>query len=144
MTEHVIRSAYSPRLRVALDFEGTVSMARQAHKDECDINFIVGRYLAGGLLPQARGAFFGDVSEVPPDFREALEVVERSRDAFAELPSKVRARFGNDPAEVLDFLRDPANREEAIELGLIEKPPASEPVVTASVEGGAQGSEATA
>lgn len=142
-TKHVIRSRYGPHVRVALDFTGTVSMARQSHKQEADINFIVGRYMRGGGLPQVRGAFYGDVSDVPSDYREALDVVQRSREAFMQLPAKVRARFENDPAEVLDFIRDPANRDEAIELGLLEQPPPEEQLA-ATEEDGAQGSEATA
>ena len=35
------------------------------------------------------------------------------------LPSDVRSRFGNNPAELLDFLNDNSNYDEAIRLGLI-------------------------
>lgn len=129
-----IRSRYSERLRVALDFSDAVSMTRQSHKEECDINTILSRYSLGGLVSKRRDAFFADVSEVPTDFREALDLVDSSRRAFLQLPSQLRARFGNDPAQLLDFLRDPANREEAIELGLLEKPVPPEapaPVVAA-------------
>jgi len=34
------------------------------------------------------------------------------------LPSDVRKRFSNDPAELIDFLADKKNDEEAIKLGL--------------------------
>ena len=54
------------------------------------------------------------------------------------LPSRVRRRFDNDPAELMEFLADEANREEAVMLGLIEK---EEPVQPAPApEGGAPAS----
>ena len=55
-------------------------------------------------------------------FRQAQETVIAAAEAFAALPSRVRQRFNNDPAELLEFLADESNREEAVFLGLIEKP----------------------
>lgn len=45
---------------------------------------------------------------------------------FDTLPSKLRLRFGNDPAEFLSFVEDPANDQEMIDLGLKPKPPLPE------------------
>lgn len=64
---------------------------------------------------------FGDFSE-EFDFRKAQETVIAAAEAFAASPSRVRKRFNNDPAELLEFVMDEKNREEAIFLGLIEKP----------------------
>jgi hypothetical protein len=46
---------------------------------------------------------------------------------FEDLPAEVRFRFDNKPAELLKFMSDPANADEAIDLGLFEpsKPPKS-------------------
>ena len=74
---------------------------------------------------------FGDFSN-EFDFRQAQETVIRAAEAFASLPSRVRKRFNNDPAELLEFLADEKNREEAVYLGLIEKP---EPQETALEKG---------
>lgn len=93
---------------------------RQSEAAACDINNIVERYHKTGVLPVVnRQMWFMDVSEVG-DYRSALEQVERGEKAFMQLPPKVRARFMNDPAEFLDFTSDPANREEMVEMGLIE------------------------
>lgn len=115
------------------------SLTQQHFREECDINRIMERYQETGnwgeqtnVRPQ-----FGDFS-TEFDFRTAQETVIRAREAFEALPSKVRRRFGNDPAELLEFLQDEANRDEAIMLGLIEKP--EEPEVETALEKGAPGS----
>ena len=57
------------------------------------------------------------------DFQSAMEAVVRAQGAFNDLPANVRARFRNDPAEMLAFLEDGKNREEAVKLGLVSPPP---------------------
>lgn len=39
---------------------------------------------------------------------------------FAAFPASFRSRFGNDPYQVIRFIDDPANRIEAVRLGLVE------------------------
>ena len=46
-------------------------------------------------------------------------MVVKAEEAFMTLPAVVRARFANDPAGIFTFLQDPANRDEAVKLGLI-------------------------
>ena len=48
--------------------------------------------------------------------------VTEARSIFAQLPSELRKRFHNDPAELVVFMSDSANVEEAISLGLMSKP----------------------
>lgn len=106
-----------PRLRVTLDAsEG--NRTKQAPKRECDINFIIDRYQRTGMVEHVNRyqATYGDAPSA--DFREALELVKSASKMFADLPSKVRARFEHDPAQFLAFCEDPANREEAELLGL--------------------------
>lgn len=96
-------------------------MTQGQFKDECDIKRIVGRYQRTGVLPQFKpGGRYGDFSEVG-DYMEALGRVELARAAFASLSSDVRKRFRNDPGELVAFLQDPANRDEAVKLGLVEE-----------------------
>lgn len=122
------------------------SLTQQHFKDECDVNRIMQRYQETGnwgeqmdVRPQ-----FGDFSN-EFDFRTAQETVIRAQAAFESLPSKVRRRFGNDPAELLEFLQDEANRDEAIMLGLIEKPQEPETALEkgAPASGGASEQKAT-
>ena len=67
------------------------------------------------------GLQFGDVSAVP-EYRQYRDIVNAANAKFMALPAIVRRRFDNDPAEFLDFMQNPANRDEGIKLGLIKEP----------------------
>lgn len=102
------------------------SLTQQSDAKDADINVLMSRYRQTGLLPQQqRAALSGDFTDVG-DFREAQEKVKAAREAFDAVPSNVRKRFHNNPQELVEFLKDPENREEAIKLGLVEKPPKQE------------------
>lgn len=114
-----IHTAYDPPPKVRID-TGTESRVRQSEADSANINKIMERYIKTGVIPSDnRQQFFEDVSQVG-DFREALARVQMAEDYFMQLPAKVRSRFDNDPAALLDFCSDPNNRDEMVELGLIE------------------------
>lgn len=104
------------------------SMTKQSFKDECDINVIMRRYEASGILPvpQSGEPRYADLVG-SADFQEAMFAVAEARAMFAELPSRVRERFDNDPQRLLEFLEDPKNVEEGRELGLLR---AAEPEAT--------------
>lgn len=111
-------SAYSPKTRSQIQFT-TPGRTKQSFKDECDINVIMRRYQVTGELVHLnqRSPLFGDFPDM--DFQSAMAIVIQARENFATLPSEVRDRFANDPGRLLSFLQDPANREEAIKLGLV-------------------------
>lgn len=98
------------------------SMALQQYKDQCDINLIVKRFKRTGELTHLnnRRGFYGDLSDAP-SFRESMQLVVEAQQAFAELPSQIRKRFGNDPALLMEFIADKNNYDEAVSLGLIDK-----------------------
>jgi len=91
----------------------------QSHKKECDVNMIIKKYDKTGLINhiQTIEGKFGDVSGI--EFQAMQERVASAKSSFAALPTEIRQRFKNDPAELLKFMDDPNNREEGIELGLI-------------------------
>lgn len=96
----------------------------QQHKaNECNINTIVERARRGEMIEQLskRKPVYGDFRNLP-DLRQAMNIVRQAENGFANLDANVRKRFGNDPVKMLDFLNDPANREEAIALGLVKAP----------------------
>ena len=109
------------------------SMTKQSFVDDCDINTIMRRYEATGAFPdhmnqRAGRGQFGDFSDVS-DFQSALNTVIAAESAFADLPARLRDRFGNDPEQLLRFLNDENNRDEAISLGLVPPPaPVPDPV----------------
>lgn len=96
------------------------SKVQQHFRQESDVNEIMRRYRATGVLPGARRGVpvFGDFSD-GIDFLEAQERVVKAREAFESLPAEVRRRFRNDPAELLEFISDESNRDEAEQLGLV-------------------------
>lgn len=108
-----------------LSFAGIQSMAKQSFKDEADINNLVARFDRTGVWsdkPATRQPRYGDFTS-GEDYRDIQNRIAAIKEEFAELPSDLRRQFNNDPSEMLDFLADPENAEEAIELGLL---PASE------------------
>lgn len=117
----------NPRIRRRVQFVPVgESRVEQSHRDECDINKIMARYHRSGLLPgRGEPGYYGDFTAVD-DYQDAVERVFAADRAFMELPSAVRKRFANDPSELLAFLADEGNRDEAVELGII---PPLEPVV---------------
>lgn len=97
-------------------------LTQQQFKEECDINTIVKRFGLTGELPEPWAApSYGDFTAAV-DFHTAQNLVIAARDEFDRLPADLRKRFGHDPQQLLAFLDDGRNREEAIELGLIAKP----------------------
>lgn len=111
------------RVRVGLACSVEEDMCQQSFKEECDINTIVRRFGLTGVMPETmRMPLNGDFTNVP-DFQTALNMVREASDEFMRLPAEVRKRFGNDPGELMVFLEDEKNREEAVKLGLVNKPP---------------------
>jgi len=56
------------------------------------------------------------------DFQEQMERVASAHDSFEQLPARLRERFRNDPAEMINFVQNPNNTNECIQLGLIPQP----------------------
>lgn len=132
----MIRHAYSPPLAVQLEFpEDEKRRTKSSMKDECDVNVIVRRYLKTGVVSHVSGRApqFADVSGVG-DWKSAMDEIAGARQWFEHLPSEVRNRFRNDPAQCLDFLADDENREEAVKLGLLPALEDGPPVEPAAVQ----------
>jgi len=132
--ERLFISAYSDKLKVSKGFSKP-SLTKQSHKDECDINNIMKRWAATGIVRQPlKTPISGDFSEVP-DYQTALNAVLAAQASFDALPSDIRKRFYNDPSEFYQFYNDSNNYDELVKLGLIE-PESNEaqPVVASAVE----------
>lgn len=98
-------------------------MTSQEFKSESDINLLIERYSKTGSYypgnkPPTRLPAFEDVSQIP-DFQSQMDSVIHAQAMFDALPSRVRDRFHNSPAELLQFCADEANRPEAERLGII-------------------------
>ena len=98
------------------------SLAQQHFKDECDINNILKQFNITGQLPEGTlSPRYGDFTGIG-DYHTALNRVIAAEDEFMSLPADLRARFENDPAQLIEFLDKSENLNEAISLGLVNKP----------------------
>lgn len=121
------RTKYENKIKVSLDQSKEKSLTKQSDKDKCDINAIMKKYQKTGQLPiNGSQPQYGDFSDMP-DYNEALNHVLNAQEQFYNIPAEIRAQFNNDPAELIKFVDDPKNKDEAISLGLlpqkINKPP---------------------
>jgi len=97
------------------------TLAQQHFKDECDINHILRQFNVTGLLPEnPLSPRYGDFTNIG-DYHSALNAVIAAEDEFMALPAHIRARFDNDPANLIDFLDNESNKDEAITLGLLDQ-----------------------
>lgn len=116
------------------------TMTDQQWKDECDVNFIMAKYLKTGHLPhlQQNPGLYADLSQIT-DLVGAYEDVKQAEEAFSSLPAALRNEFDNDPIKLVEFMKDPAKKQEAIDKLLVPDP-SKKP--EAPPEGGAPETEA--
>lgn len=110
---------YGPKDRVhGMVFEPS-PFTDQSAKDEADINTIMAKYQSTGELPvlNLAEANWLDVSEM--EFQQHMNSVIEAQAMFAQLPSKIRDRFGNDPGAFLAFTSDAENITEIAKMGLL-------------------------
>lgn len=95
---------------------------QQSHRDECDINILMRRFAATGSITHVVSgiAKYGDFTNVD-DYQAAVNQINEANRLFMEMPAEVRSRFDNNPHQLLNFLEDEGNYEEALELGLVEE-----------------------
>lgn len=123
------RTAYGERKKVVLEFkdengEPLRSLTKQSEKDRCDINKIMSRYDKTGLITHVASGrqFYGDFTQIN-EYQQNLDMVIAAQNAFAEMPSEIRKRFGNDPGEFFEFVTNPKNEDELVKLGLANPKP---------------------
>lgn len=111
------------------------SLTQKQFEGECDINRIMKKYHATGMINHlARNpGRYADLSEIK-DYAGALQTVIKAEESFMTLPSEIRFRFQNNPQNLLNFLADEKNRDEAIRLGIINPPQQKTPISTTPEE----------
>jgi hypothetical protein len=105
-------------IRVGIDTGET--MTEQAHKKECDINYILDEYTRTGYMQHAKD-FEGKYDDISvQDFQEAQLMIAQAKTMFAELPSQIQADFDHKPEQFLQFVQDPDNAEKLEAFGIIK------------------------
>jgi len=119
------QSHHNKTQNYSISFPANSRWTKQSFKDECDINTIMNRYLSTGEMPviNERAPQYLDVSS-GFDFSEMQRQVLEAEELFSELPSILRNRFANNPADFLSYCADPANEPEMRKLGLLKERPA--------------------
>ncbi len=97
---------------------GKDSLTKQSFAHETNINNIVGKYLQTGEMPRINPTEKTYGYAPSYDFREAMEIVQNMNSNFDQLPSKIRAKFGHNPAKFLEFVENPSNAAECAAMGL--------------------------
>lgn len=114
-------NTYFNRVRPPMVERPKGGKAQQQFKNSVNINTIMEKARRGQELPlNQRIAQYGDVSDLP-DFAKAQQIIVDSRQMFDELPFKIKKRFHQSPQELIQFMQDPENFEEACSLGLLTK-----------------------
>ncbi|WNK14631.1 MAG: internal scaffolding protein [Microvirus sp.] len=93
---------------------------QQHFAEEVDINTIVERFGITGQTPTGvRMPTYGDFTEAN-DFHSSLNAIVQAKEAFDQMPVKVKQRFNNDPEQFVEFCSQEENRTEAEKLGLVQ------------------------
>lgn len=126
----MVRTEFSERVRVCVyhnpEDPKCKSRTKQAFAKEVNINSIMRKAAKTGVLPVVLGQpMYGDFSNVG-DFLAVQLRMQAVEDAFMSLPASIRAKFRNSPADYVDFMVNPANKDEAIKLGLMKLSPEAE------------------
>lgn len=84
----------------------------QSYADSVDVNKIIQRYMSGdeSALDRAR-AFYADVTKVPKNFAQMVELNSRAEMAFKQLPTELQELYGY---SYVEFLNNPEVLEEFI------------------------------
>jgi hypothetical protein len=109
--------------RVETDFDFSAEqITKQSFKDECDIHNILAQYRQTGVITHLREDAqpqYGDVSETPVDYQEALHQVQAAVASFEALPKAVQDRYQGDALRFLDAFQRPEEEGFLREAGLL-------------------------
>lgn len=95
------------------------TLVQQQHKLVNDPATIVQRF-GDGLRPvTTKEPMYIDTFDVK-DYHTSMNMVAKVSQQFQQLPAKTRKKFANSPENLLEYLADPENKEDAIKAGLIE------------------------
>lgn len=123
------------KLKAAIDCQKAIEngekiRVEQSHKAEADINNIIKKHgidlIQKTALLRSQEYQFDDVTG--NDFQEAMFKVTKAKQTFEKLPSPIRKKFDNNPAMFLDFVQNPENSQQMIEMGLAVAVPPPQPI----------------
>jgi len=104
------------------------SRTQKQFGEQVNVNTIMAKYKKTGLIDHVRKqpGKYQDLTNLP-DYMTAMQTVITANTTFETLPSEVRNRFNHDPAQLIEFLGNSKNYQEAVKLGLVIPIPEPEP-----------------
>jgi len=99
------------------------SMTQQSAAADCDLNVLVKRFGIdqGPLAPvPVDPRYYGEFDD-SLDLSTALGRVREATNRFNLLPASLRAEFNNDPGLLWEWVNNPDNWPEAVEMGLLKR-----------------------
>lgn len=93
---------------------------QQSDKDKADINKIIGRFDAKGMMRLQDQITFDEealIDVTAMDYHQAKTLQVRVEQEFDQLPSAVRNQFDNDPEKYVAFLNRPTEAKDDISKG---------------------------
>jgi phage internal scaffolding protein len=117
--KHMFTAQKKHHRRVQIDFKDDKGLTEQSHKKSCDMHHIMKNAERTGVIEHlnAYPAGYGDMPS-STDFHEHMNAVVAAQEMFESVPSEIRKKFGNDPAEFLEFMEDNKNYEAIEKMGL--------------------------
>ena len=105
--------------RSRVDFSESPSMTEQSHSRGCDIHNIMSKYEKTGGIDHEK-QYQGQYLDLPssPDFHAAMNTIAQANSMFESVPSDIRKKFHNDPAQYIAFMQNAENYEKIVEMGL--------------------------
>lgn len=89
------------KLKLIKDGKTNIHDMIQSYRSQCDINIILEKYLNIGdpAILNRRQAAFMDVSEIPTNYAEILQLNMDVENKFNSLPADIKAKFNNNKDE---------------------------------------------
>ena len=107
--KQLFSGSYNERGQVELKEDGTEDLYAyiQSFAESTDIHSILRRFENGevDVLEKVQG-FYGDITEMPRTYAEALQRIADSEKVFMSLPVDVRAKFNHSFSEFLSASQD--------------------------------------
>lgn len=109
------------RNRVGLDCSDSPSLTKQEFRDECNINNIMKKYRTRGDLTHISSTIgeYGTFDQ-GEDLLHSRLILQNAEAAFIQLPSGLRRELDHEPANFVDWIKDPENEQRAFDMGLLE------------------------
>ena len=107
------------KFQTHFDLKKDPDRAKQAFKNECDINRIMDKAARTGSITHlaAHAETYGDFSQVDENwYEDNKNKIAQWESVFATLPAELRNEFHNDPGEYLSFVTNPANNDRLEEV----------------------------